>query len=263
MIDTLECGEEDFAIACVRANRRYGKNQQRDDVKSHYYIISFDPRDRDENGLTMERAQELGVEFCRKHFAGHPAIIATHPDGHNGTGNIHVNIVINSLRIRDVERKPYMEKPCDWLEGMKHRCTAAAMRYYRSEVMELCTAAGLYQIDLLNGSKEKITKREYWVQRRGQKRLDKENAALTKAGKTTKPSRYETDKAILRKNIRSALAQAETLEEFSSVLFEKYGITLKESRGRFSYLAAYRTKPITSRKLGEDFSKATDLGGVG
>lgn len=42
MIDTLECGEEDFAIACVRANRRYGKNQQRDDVKSHYYIISFD-----------------------------------------------------------------------------------------------------------------------------------------------------------------------------------------------------------------------------
>lgn len=163
MIDTLECGEEDFAIACVRANRRYGKNQQRDDVKSHYYIISFDPRDRDENGLTMERAQELGVEFCRKHFVGHSAIIATHPDRHNGAGNIHVHIVINSLRIRDVERKPYMEKPCDWLEGMKHRCTAAAMRYYRSEVMELCTAAGLYQIDLLNGSKEKITEREYWV----------------------------------------------------------------------------------------------------
>ena len=34
---------------------------------------------------------------------------------------------------------------------------------------------------------------------------------------------------------------------------------MKESRGRFSYLTTERTKPITSRKLGDDFSKEAIL----
>ena len=60
-IATLNCGEEDFAVACMRANIRYGKNQKREDVKSHHYIISFDPRDAADNGLTVDRAQEATV----------------------------------------------------------------------------------------------------------------------------------------------------------------------------------------------------------
>ena len=52
-IATLNCGEEDFAVACMRSNLRYGKNQKREDVKSHHYIISFDPRDGPDNGLTV------------------------------------------------------------------------------------------------------------------------------------------------------------------------------------------------------------------
>jgi len=39
--------------------------------------------------------------------------------------------------------------------GMKHRCTSATLRYLRSEVMEMCHKENLYQIDLLNGSKER------------------------------------------------------------------------------------------------------------
>ena len=50
---SLNCGEEDFAIACMRANLRFGKNQKREDVKSHHYIISFDPRDKEDAGLTL------------------------------------------------------------------------------------------------------------------------------------------------------------------------------------------------------------------
>ena len=75
-IATLNCGEEDFAVACMRANLRYGKNQKREDVKSHHYIISFDPRDAADNGLTVDRAQALGEEFCAEHFPGHQAILA-------------------------------------------------------------------------------------------------------------------------------------------------------------------------------------------
>ena len=51
-ISSLNCGGEDFAVACMRANLRYEKNQKREDVKSHHYIISFDPRDGPDNGLT-------------------------------------------------------------------------------------------------------------------------------------------------------------------------------------------------------------------
>ncbi len=74
-ISSLNCGGEDFAIACMRSNLKYGKNQKREDVKSHHYIISFDPRDAPDNGLTVDRAQQLGEQFCREHFPGHQALV--------------------------------------------------------------------------------------------------------------------------------------------------------------------------------------------
>ena len=52
-ISSLNCGDEDFAVACMRANLRYEKNQKREDVKSHHYIISFDPRDGTDNRNTF------------------------------------------------------------------------------------------------------------------------------------------------------------------------------------------------------------------
>ena len=255
LLDTLECGENTFAMACLLANRKYGKNGNPSDVKTHHYIISFDPRDAADNGLTLEKAQALGLQFCKENFPGHPAIVCAHPDGHNGAGNIHVHIVISSLRIREVERRPHMEKPCDWQEGCKHRCTSAMLRHLRAEVMELCQSAGLYQIDLLKGSGDRITEREYWAQRRGQRRLDYANAKDAASGLPIRQTKYETEKAVLRKNIRSVLRKATSLEDFSAQLLQEHGIALTESRGRFSYRTADRIKPITSRKLGDDFSK--------
>ena len=255
---TLNCGEEDFAVACLRSNLRYGKNQKREDVKSHHYIISFDPRDGTDNGLTVDKAQSLGEEFCNEHFPGHQAIVCTHPDGHNHSGNIHVHIVINSLRIEAVPLLPYMDRPADTKDGCKHRCTDAAMEYFKSEVMEMCHRENLYQIDLLHGSKNRVTEREYWAQKKGQLALDKENAAREATGQPTKPTKFETDKAKLRRTIRQALSQAGSFDEFSSLLLRE-GVTVKESRGRLSYLTPDRTKPITARKLGDDFDKATVL----
>ena len=255
---TLNCGEEDFAVACLHSNLRYGKNQKREDVKSHHYIISFDPRDGTDNGLTVDKAQSLGEEFCNEHFPGHQAIVCTHPDGHNHSGNIHVHIVINSLRIEAVPLLPYMDRPADTKDGCKHRCTDAAMEYFKFEVMEMCHRENLYQIDLLHGSKNRVTEREYWAQKKGQLALDKENAAREATGQPTKPTKFETDKAKLRRTIRQALSQAGSFDEFASLLLRE-GVTVKESRGRLSYLTPDRTKPITARKLGDDFDKAAVL----
>ena len=219
-LSTLNCDGEDFAVACMRANLRYGKNQQREDVKSHHYIISFDPRDGPDNGLTVDRAQALGEQFCKEHFPGHQALVCTHPDGHNHSGNIHVHIVINSLRIEEV---PFRE--------------------------------GLYQIDLLNGSKNRVTDREYWAQKKGQAKLDRQNAPMIAGGITPRQTKFETNKEKLRQTIRKALATAASFDEFSSLLLRE-GVSVKESRGRLSYLTPDRTKPITARKLGDDFDRA-------
>ena len=289
LLDTLECGDFSFATACLLANRKYGKNTQHGDIKSHQYIISFDPRDAADNGLTMEKAQALGLKFCEENFPGHPAIVCTHPDGHNHSGNIHVHIVIGSIRTREVERKPYMQKPRDWREGMKHSSTAQTMRHLRIEVMELCEGAGLYQIDLLNGSKESVSEAEYWARRRGQQKLDLANAALTAAGQPPKQKKFETVKVAcrgeappfaaqtarslksptgafvasqtrtLRKQISSVLYRTTSFEEFSDRLMQQYGIAVKESRGRLSYLPAGRTKFIRAKHLGDKFDKAEVL----
>ena len=285
LLDTLECGDFSFATACLLANRKYGKNTQHGDIKSHQYIISFDPRDAADNGLTMEKAQALGLKFCEENFSGHPAIVCTHPDGHNHSGNIHVHIVIGSIRTREVERKPYMQKPRDWREGMKHSSTAQTMRHLRVEVMELCEGAGLYQIDLLNGSKERVSEAEYWARRRGQQKLDLANAALTAAGQPPKQKKFETAKVAcrgeappfaaqtarslksptgafvasqtrtLRRQISSVLYRATSFEDFSDRLLQQYGITVKESRGRLSYLPAGRTKFIRAHSIGDKFEK--------
>ena len=289
LLDTLECGDFSFATACLLANRKYGKNTQRDDIKSHQYIISFDPRDAADNGLTMEKAQALGLKFCEENFSGHPAIVCTHPDGHNHSGNIHVHIVIGSVRTREVERKPYMQKPRDWREGMKHSSTAQTMRHLRVEVMELCEGAGLYQIDLLNGSKERVSEAEYWARRRGQLKLDRENAALTAAGQPPQQKKFETVKVAcrgeappfaaqtarslksptgafvasqtrtLRKQISSVLSRTTSFEDFSDKLMQQYGIAVKESRGQLSYLPTGRTKFIRAKHLGDKFDKAAVL----
>ena len=143
-----------------------------------------------------------------------------------------------------------MDRASDTQAGAKHRCTAAAMRHFRTEVMELCQGAGLYQIDLLGGSKNRVTEREYWAQKKGQLALDTEAAAQGKP-----PTKFETDKEKLRREIRAVLNLAVSFEDFAQRLLQR-GITVKESRGRLSYLTPDRAKPITARKLGDDFDRA-------
>ena len=255
ILDTLECGDFSFATACLLANRKYNKNNHPDDIKSHQYIISFDPRDAADNGLTMEKAQALGLNFCKANFPGHPAIVCTHPDGHNHSGNIHVHIVIGSIRTREVERKPYMQKPRDWREGMKHSSTAQTMRHLRVAVTEMCECADLHQINLLEAQGNRVSEREYWARRRGQKRLDQANARLIVAGQKPKQTVYQTELETLRKQIDSVLKKATTFEEFSALLMQEHGVAVKESRGRLSYCPPNRVKFITARKLSKKFEK--------
>ena len=137
-LDGLNCDPFTFASECQELNSYYHKNKNFNEIKSHHYIISFDPKDREECGLTGERAQQLGLTFAKKNFPGHQALVCTHTDGHNESGNIHVHIVINSLRKYDVPKEPYMEFDCESKAGYKHHLSTAYLAHLKQDVMDMC-----------------------------------------------------------------------------------------------------------------------------
>ena len=255
LIEGINCNYFTFGRECEATNALFHKNQQRDEIKAHHYIISFDPRDRDENNLTLEQAQKLAVDFAKKNFPGHQMIVCAHPDGHNSAGNIHVHIVINSVRKLTVEKQDFMERDGDALAGHKHHVTDKYLAHLKQQVMTMCQDNSLYQVDLLNPARIRITDREYWAQRKGQTALDDVNKDKVSKGEPVTGTTFKTDKQILREAISSTLSDSHSYEDFCKKLFEKYGIEVNESRGRISYLPQCRSKPIRGRQLGADFEK--------
>jgi hypothetical protein len=254
-LDGILCHPLEFARVCKKTNEKFHKNQKHKEIKSHHYILSFDPRDAEDNGLTGEEAQRMGLQFAEKNFPGHQALVCTHTDGHNGSGNIHVHIVINSVRAIDVERQDFMERLCDCKAGNKHHLTNAYESYLKQQLMTMCKNRQLYQIDLLNPALDKITEEEYWAKHRGQEKLDKRNEEIRNNGLIPRTTKFETQKDFLRKAISSTASKSKDLEEFQRLLLEEYGISLRDKRGRFSYTHPDRKKAITGQTLGAAYER--------
>ena len=250
IMDGINCDPFTFDMECRELNALYHKNESYDEIKSHHYIISFDPKDATENGLTGEQAQQIGMEYAKKNFPGHQTLVCTHMDGHNESGNIHVHIVINSLRKFDVERQDFMERACDSRAGYKHHVTKDYLIHLKQSLMDICRRERLHQVDLLAPAEKKITDREYHAGRRGQKKLDERNRQLRADGLTPRKTEFQTQKEFLRSAIEDTAAVSCSQEDFQTLLLEKYNIRLKVSRGRFSYLHPERSKYITGRMLG-------------
>lgn len=142
-------------------NRHFHKNCTYNEIKTHYYVISFDLSDKTERGLTGEKAQTLGLEFAKKNFPEYQALVVTHTNGHKHSRNIHVHVVINSVRKFSVEREDFMERPCDSQAGFKHHLTNNLLRHLQRSLMDICEREHLHQTDLLSPSKEKVTQNEY------------------------------------------------------------------------------------------------------
>lgn len=254
-IDGINCDPFSFDLECKELNAQYHKNQNFDEIKSHHYILSFDPKDAEEHGLTGEKAQQLGLEYAQKNFPGHQALVCTHTDGNNESGNIHVHIVINSLRKYDVEHQTFMERPCDARAGYKHHLTPSYLIYLKRSLMHICHREHLHQVDLLSPVEKKITDREYRAKHTGQKKLDTLNKEMLSKGIAPRQTVFQTQKEYLRTAIEYAAASSCNIEEFQATLLKNYQITLKVSRGRFSYLHPERNKFITGRSLGSHYTE--------
>lgn len=255
LIEGINCDPFTYAEECEATNASFGKNKAYNEIKAHHYIISFDPKDKDENGLTMERAQALGMKFAKKNFPGHQALVCTHPDGHSSSGNLHVHIVINSLRKETVERTPFMKRKSDNLAGFKHNLTKPYLSYLKQEVMNMCQENALYQVDLLSPATEKITDKEYWQSKRGQLSLDNENAKKKATGEPVTTTKYETNKALLRSIIKDAICDSKDMTDFEKILLSRHSIEIHYSREKIGFLLPGKTKVIRARQLGTFYEK--------
>ena len=254
LIDGINTTPYEYSYDCKDISRKYGKNRTKDEVKSHHWIISFDPRDVTERGLTVEKAHQLGMEFAAKHFGGFHCIVATHQDGNNGSGNIHCHIAHCSVRCKDVPQPPYSNLERDSKAGFKLHITKKCLHYLKEQTMLLCLQNGLTQIELNKPGQKNITDREYWAGKRGQERQDKAAESLSTEA-PQKPTKFQTAMEKLRAEVESARDHSTSVEQFKTIMEQEHHVKVKESRGRWSYLPEGRERAITWRKLGEAYKK--------
>lgn len=228
LMDTMNTTLDTWSIDCINTNKKYNKNQKMNDIKQHQYIISFDPKD----DLTPQQAMQIGKKLAETFFPGHECLLAVHPDGRNHSENIHVHIVINSVRAyAEEQNRKWQERKADYLAGCKHRSTAKFTHRFKEYIMNKCKELGLNQIDLLNHSKEKITENEYWI-----KKNHKEKDILTK------------DK--LREILISVSFKSSDLNDYK-IKLELSGIKVSSSRNKTVF--HFEGKKFRTRSLGSNY----------
>ena len=255
-MDGILCEPMAFDMECEALNDQFNKNKDYNEIKSHHYIISFDPMDVTEKGLTGQMAQKLCMEYARKCFPGHQALVVTHTDGHNHAGNVHTHIIINSLRKLDVEWCDFMERSCDNKAGYKHHLSKNYLAYLKKEVMDMCRGNSLHQVDLLAPAAKRVTQNEYQAKRQGQKRLDDLNREIIADGLKPASTTFRTQKQRIRDAVDDISRIAVSFEDFRSLLSDHYQITVREKRGRLDYQIPGRDKHITERALGTHYGKS-------
>lgn len=250
-----------FQKECEDWNEINHKNQKANEIKLHHYIISFDPKDK-EVGLTPEKVQAIGMEIAGKFFKGYQALVCTHPDGHNQSGNIHVHIVLNSIRKEAIEKPDFIERDSECLSGAKFRNSKLFLNFLRREVMDICERENLTKVELLKEPAERISENEYRKKQREQDKLNAENAELEKDGLVPAKTEFQTEKDKIRKIIKRAIHRAEDESEFRKFL-EDEGVIITESRGRWGYKTADMKRSIRARQFGTNYEKEYILSKLG
>ena len=232
LIEGINCEVDTFGAECIEVNRYYGKNNAIKDVKAHHYIISFAPEDN----IAMQEAMDFGKQYVEKFLLGHQAILAVHPDGHNDTGNIHVHIVINSVRKYEGKKERWQDKSCEYRQGCKHKSTGKFMHAAKRWVMRECMLKGYNQVDLLARSDGN----NYWVEKRG---------------KEAEPD-FKTDKDMIRERLDALIQHAESLDHMIYYLEHVEDWQIRETNKTISFRMPHMKKSIRGKSLGESYDKA-------
>lgn len=236
LIDGVNCDVDSFGAECIQTNRFYGKNNSVEDVKAHHYIISFAPGDP----ITMEQALEFGKNWLKEFAPGHQALVAVHPDGHNKSQNMHIHMVINSVRKFPGRKSIWHDKPCEWKQGCKHKSTGKMMYHAKKWVMDKCMRLGYEQVDLL----AKKHTDNYWVEKRLM-----ENNASDGVGITS-------NKELIRNTIDKILPTVKSFEQLVEILQWLYKWKIRVTDKTVTFTLPDMKKGIRGNKLGDGYGKA-------
>lgn len=236
LIAGVNCDVDSFGAECIEVNRLYGKNNSVKDVKAHHYIISFEPNDP----ITMEQALEFGKQWLDVFAPGHQAVVAVHPDGHNGSQNMHVHMVINSVRKYTGKQSRWHEKPCEWKQGCKHKSTGKMMFHAKKWVMEKCIRLGFGQVDLL----AKKHTDNYWVEKRLMNPNARDGLGVT------------SNRELIRDTIDKLLPFMDSFEQLVECLQFMYSWKIRVTDKTVTFSTPDMKKGIRGNKLGEGYGKA-------
>ena len=236
LIAGVNCDTDSFGAECIEVNRLYGKNNSIKDVKAHHYIISFEPNDP----ITMEQALEFGKQWLSVFAPGHQAVVAVHPDGHNGSQNMHIHMVINSVRKYAGKQSRWHDKSCEWKQGCKHKSTGKMMFHAKKWVMEKCIRLGFGQVDLL----AKKHTDNYWVEMRLMNQNAKDGVGVT------------FNRELIRDTIGKLLPFVDSFEQLVECLQFMYGWKIRVTDKTVTFSTPDMKKGIRGNKLGEGYGKA-------
>ena len=236
LIAGVNCDADSFGAECIEVNRLYGKNNSVKDVKAHHYIISFEPNDP----VTMEQALEFGKQWLSLFAPGHQAVVAVHPDGHNGSQNMHIHMVINSVRKYAGKQSRWHDKPCEWKQGCKHKSTGKMMFHAKKWVMEKCIRLGFGQVDLL----AKKHSDKYWVEKRLMNQNAKDGVGVT------------SNRELIRDTIDKLLPFVDSFEQLVECLQFMYGWKIRVTNKTVTFSTPDMKQGIRGNKLGEGYGKA-------
>ncbi len=236
LIAGVNCDVDSFGVECIEVNRQYGKNNSIKDVKAHHYIISFEPND----SITMEQALEFGKQWLSAFAPGHQAVVAVHPDGHNGSQNMHVHMVINSVRKYAGKQSRWHDKPCEWKQGCKHKSTGKMMFHAKKWVMEKCIRLGFGQVDLL----AKKHTDNYWVEKRLMNQNSEDGVGVT------------SNRELIRDTIDKLLPFMDSFEQLVECLQFMYGWKIRVTNKTVTFSTPDMKQGIRGNKLGEGYGKA-------
>ena len=103
--------------------------------------------------------------------------------------------------------------------------------------------------------KQRSHRLNIWPKNSGQKKLEETNKKIIADGLKPNATMFQTQKQELRNAIEECSSHSKSFQEFQSLLFEKYQISVIEERGRYRYLHPDRNKRITEKALGTQYGK--------
>lgn len=259
LVDGLNCTPLSFPMKSRFLNDRYRKNQEPErELFMGQYIISYNPKDKEECLLDTWKAHELSMQYIRECFPGLVGLACTHGDGDHHAGNIHTHFYFCTVKCSN-EISSTMKYPEKSPEGHKFAPSPATTREYREKLAELVAREGLHPDNMLGIAGDRITNGEYWHREYQQKKLDEKNRKIREAGGMPEKTVYYTEKQLLRNGILDTAARHEDFESFQDSLLKNYAICLIMSSRGWRYGLYYSDQTFSAATLGKNYMKESIL----